>query len=83
VVFAQAENTDKLVAWAVLNDIQITPNGTDYTFSNLTKLRKPLRRFHPRRAGRRSCDRGPRAPTRVAARGTARVRREYFQNNLR
>jgi hypothetical protein len=43
VVFAEAENTDKLVAWAVLNDIQITPDGTDYTFSNLRMLEEPLR----------------------------------------
>lgn len=45
VVFAAAEGTDKLVAWAVLKDIQITAEGTDYTFSKLTKFRKPL---HPK-----------------------------------
>jgi hypothetical protein len=43
VVFAEAENTDKLVAWAVLKEIQITPDGTDYTFSKLTRFKKPLR----------------------------------------
>jgi len=43
VIFAEAENTDKLVAWAVLQDIQITPDGTDYTFANLTRFKKPLR----------------------------------------
>ena len=39
-VFARAENTDKLVAWAVLTEIQITPDGTEYTFSNLKILKK-------------------------------------------
>lgn len=43
VVFAEAENTDNLVAWAVLEDIQIPPDGTDYTFSNLRRFKKPLR----------------------------------------
>jgi hypothetical protein len=42
VVFARAENTDKLVAWAVLTDIQITPDGTEYTFSDLKILKKRL-----------------------------------------
>ncbi|MCL5745573.1 MAG: hypothetical protein M1541_16885 [Acidobacteria bacterium] len=43
VVFAEAEKTDNLVAWAVLKDIQITPDGTDYTFANLRRFKKPLR----------------------------------------
>lgn len=43
VLFAAAEKTDKLIAWAVLEDVQITETGTDYTFSNLKKFRPPLR----------------------------------------
>lgn len=43
VVFAEAERTDNLVAWAVLTDVQITGGGTDYTFSNLVRFKKPLR----------------------------------------
>lgn len=42
VVFAPANTTDYLVGWAVLKDIQITPDGTDYTFANLRKFKKPL-----------------------------------------
>ena len=37
VVFAEAEKTDRIVAWAV--DIQIGDDGTDYTFSSLTLLK--------------------------------------------
>ena len=43
VLFAAAERTDKLVAWAVLETVHITPEGTDYTFSNLTRFKEPLR----------------------------------------
>src|SRR3954467_15875728 len=43
VVFAGAENTDKLIALAVLEDIQITEDGTDYAFSKLVRFKKPLR----------------------------------------
>lgn len=43
VVFAAAEKTDKLLAWALLDDIHVTPKGTDYTFSKLTRFKKPLR----------------------------------------
>jgi hypothetical protein len=43
IVFAEAEKTDALVAWAVLEDIQITDDGTDYTFSKLARFKKPFR----------------------------------------
>ena len=38
VIFCPAETTDRLFAWAVLESIDITPGGTDYTFSNLKHL---------------------------------------------
>ena len=43
VVFAAAEKTDKLVAWALLEDIHITEDGTEYTFKNLKRFQNPLR----------------------------------------
>ncbi len=42
IVFAEAERTDNLVAWAVLKDVQVTEDGTDYTFSKLVRFKKPL-----------------------------------------
>lgn len=42
VLFAAAEKTDKLIARAILEDVQITETGTDYTFSNLKKFRSPV-----------------------------------------
>jgi hypothetical protein len=42
VVFAQAEFTDDLVAWAYLTDIQIDNDGTNYTFSKLTRFEPPF-----------------------------------------
>jgi hypothetical protein len=43
VVFAEAERTDNLVAWAVLTEVEITQNGTNYTVTNLKRLPEPHR----------------------------------------
>jgi hypothetical protein len=41
VVFSPAEQTRDIVAWALLEAIDFTPDGTDYRFSNMKLLPEP------------------------------------------
>ncbi|SRR5260370_40417177 len=45
VIFSPAESTDYLVAWALVETIDRTPTGIEYTFSNLKPFKaKSLRK---------------------------------------
>ena len=41
VIFSPAEETYHLCAWALLEKIDITRNGTSYTFSKLRRFKSP------------------------------------------